>query len=961
MADQNQSNKKGMNTFADDIDRSSTLSELERIGARASRKGIQRTQLEDRIRSEGKSLNSLMDLGRSNPELRDSPFYQEQTSGLQESIRGIRGKMNSLDSTARSRAEVEASNYISRQFSGSAIGKQSSSMQREAATQNRAFSMMGMSYDQLQGQREDVLADIRVRERNAQNEVKGMFSGRGQVDPEKSAALGVMMGGTSDHIRQLATINAAQTLQRASGSDPLSKVKGLGEMGATANSILSAESIAQEVRGGGIGISSGGKMGTVANEDIGKEIITQARALSQALKELAEGAGKTDEELQKLRTTADESAANLDKLQKAEGAGGGGGRGTIMGYLSGAGGAFNALGGAAQQVMVNQRMQETANIGGFAGLANQQYDMYGKARAGDVASQMALTQFGDANQFGMEMKRGTNVAQTAYLASGAMQTVAGGMQVAEGLKNAPTAGYLNSGVGNNLAQGGQNLIQGAATLGVTAADMARGTSAQAARLAGIQSNMSARQAVNYVGARQAQGLRDFYTGLDTAGQEMGSGAGSFITNAVSGDNLQRMQAARMSPEQYVKLSGFGASAMGSTFSGNSVFGARNLESAGFGSMQTNMSRMATLSTAGGNNPGASMQGVLEAAFSRSLDSSKALNMMVENTAAMAQGTSAAASGIDVTGATATMLAAGVNSNMGNREAALQQAVEAAQLTGGITTNRSATFSGMVNTAAISQKTGVSGVEAIIAQGLSIQEFKAMQGAGPQKAAEFYKNQGINISSDKADEFTNEMLRQKQMQIMRDKGIALNIKNPAGLLDRVNSGTETGADTFALAQAASLSGYKGGAGQIKREILGVTAQNSQEGMDKASAAFGGSGDDIKKQMDALRTGGFKQLTEAAASASKDLEKFGGALKVFTDLQNKFEKGGMDNEKEFSTAGSKFAETFSASTSLFRDSVSDFDRAVQKLSNSAGLRSNAIPAVPNFVTDGMNQLKGSTRGK
>ena len=70
--------------------------------------------------------------------------------------------------------------------------------------------------------------------------------------------------------------------------------------------------------------------------------------------------------------------------------------------------------------------------------------------------------------------------------------------------------------------------------------------------------------------------------------------------------------------------------------------------------------------------------------------------------------------------------------------------------------------------------------------------------------------------------------------------------------------------------------------------------------------------------------------------------------------------MGNEKEFSTAGAKFAETFSASTNLFRDSVTDFDRAVQKLSNSAGLRSNAVPAVPNFVTDAMNERKGSTRG-
>jgi hypothetical protein len=181
------------------------------------------------------------------------------------------------------------------------------------------------------------------------------------------------MGGTQNNIRDLAAINAAQGLQRAQGIDPNSQIKKLAEMGGVANQILSAESIAQEIKSGGVNISTGGKMGTVANEDINKEIVNQARNLAQALKELSEGANKTDEELAKLRSTADESASNLEKLQKAEAGGaGGGGRGTIMGYLGAAGGAFNAIGGAAQQVMVNQRMQEVSNIGGFAGLANQQ-------------------------------------------------------------------------------------------------------------------------------------------------------------------------------------------------------------------------------------------------------------------------------------------------------------------------------------------------------------------------------------------------------------------------------------------------------------------------------------------------------------------------------------------------------------------------------------------------------------
>lgn len=949
-----------MNTFADDIDRSSTLSELERIGARASRKGIQRTELEDRIRGEGKLLNSLIDQGRSTPEFRDSPFYQEQTSSLRDSIRGIRSRMNSLDSTARSRAESEASSYISRQFSSTAINAQTSMMQREAATQNRAFSMSGLSYDELQNRREDVLADIRVRERNAQNEIKGMFSGRGEVNPERSAALGVMMSGTQEHFRSLATINAAQVLQKASGNDPNSRIRNLAEMGGIANGILSAQSIAQEVNNGGVSISQGGKMGTVANEDISREIVNQARVLSQALKELADGAGKTDEELQKLRSTADESASNLDKLQRAEGAGGGG-RGTIMSYLSAAGGAFNAIGSGAQQVLVNQRMQETANIGGFAGLANQQYDLYKKARGGDIASQLALGQFGSADDFGMEMKRGTNIAQSAYLAAGGLQTAAGGMQVAEGLKNAPTLGYLNSGVGNNLAQGAQNVAQGLSTVGVTAADMAKGTSAQAARLAGIQAQMQARMAINAVGASQAQGLRDMFTGLDVVGQDMGRGSSAFIANAAGAGNLDRMANARMSPEQFIQASQSGAQNMGSTFGVNSVFASRNMERSGFGSMSSNMSRMATLAGAGANNPTEGMEAVLAAAMSKGLDSSKAISMMVDNTAAMVSSSAGAAVGIDTTAATSSMLATSMNPAMANKEFALQQAMSAAQVTHQNTTDRSVSFTGMSNTAGIQsalarQGINIGGTEALIAQGIDIATLKSMQG-DPKKAAEFFKNQGVNIREGNANTFVDTMLDQKFTQLLKPGGLAVNA-DIGKLAKNLKSGQTSEADDLVLGQIAALQGRKGGAAELRREAQGIGAQNVAVGA--ARDVMEGKGqDDLKKQMDNLRTSGFKQLTEAAASASVQLGGFEKALKTFQDLTMKFEKDGMGNEKEFSGAAGQFAKDFSASIGRFDTATTQYEKASRAIIDAVGLKSNRMPLVPNFVNETLDKSKAISK--
>lgn len=950
-----------MNTMADDIDYSSTLSELERIGARASRKGIQRTELEDRIRSEGKLLNSLIDEGRRSPIIKEGPFYDEQVSSLRESIRSTRARMNSLDTTARTRAESEASSYISRQFGSTAINGQVSGMQREAAIQNRAFSMMGSSFDELQSRREDIMADIRLRERNAQNEVKGMFSGRGEVNPERSAAIGVMMSGAQSSFRDLAVLGAAQTLQRTSGTDPNSRLRRLGEMGQSANQILSADSIAREVAAGGVNISSGGSMRTVANDDINKEIINQARALSQALKELSEGAGKTDEELSKLRATADESANNLEKLKEASGAGGGGGRGTIMGYLGAAGGAFNAIGSAAQQITVGQRMQEMSNIGGFAGLANQQYDMYQKARAGDIASQLALGSFSDADAFGMEMKRGTNVAQTAYLAAGAAQTAAGGLQIAEGLKNAPTAGYLNSGVGNNLAQGAQNVAQGVATTAVTAADMAKGTSAQAARLAGIQANQQARMAINAIGASQAQGLRNMYTGLDVVGQEMGGRASGFIQNAISDNNMQAMINARMSPEQFTQMAQFGAANIGSTFDANQIYASRNLERGGFGSMQTNLQRMTSLANAGANNPREGMESVLSAAMSKGLDSSKAITAMVENTAAMVASNSGTAMGIDTVGASSSLLASSMNPALANKEFALSQAMTAQEITRGITTNRDVSFTGMANTAGLQAnlaKAGINigGTEALIAQGVDIATLKSLQ-SDPQKAADFFKNKGVNVSAGNASSFVDTVLTEKERQLLRPGGLAINA-DLEGLRKRFKEGKLSDQDNIALGQIAELQQRRGGADELKRELAGIKAPNVASDVG-AGLTAGTGADDLKKQMDTLRTSGFKQLSEAAASASDNLQKFGGALKVFTDLQNKFEEGGKGNEASFSTAASDMAKDFKASTGIFKDSVGQFEAAVKILSNRAGLSSNGMPLVPNMQSDTLNERKGSSR--
>ena len=968
MADQNKSGRPGMNGYADDIDQSSFLTELERIGARASRKGIQRSDLEARIKREGKELNSLMEEGRRTPEFTSSPFYQEQTGALRENIRNLRTKINGLDTAARTRAESEASTYISRQFSQTSINGQVSSIQKDSTIQNRAFAMAGQSYDQLEAQRADVYSSIRVRERQALGEVKGMYSGRGQVDPEKSAALGVMMNGTQAQVQQIAMINAAQALQRANGNDPLSKMRNLANMGTTAESILGKQALGQEIAAGGIDLA-GGKH--VKNADINTEILSQAKALSQALKELADGANKTDEELAKLRASADESAANLEKLQEAKGMGAGSGGYNAASVANAAAGGLNAIGGAFQQLTVNQRMQEMANISGFANLANQQYDMYKKARGGDVASQLAMSQWDDADNFGMEMKRGTNMAQTAYLAAGAAGTAAGVLKAGEGAaQKANPLAYASGASTNNteaVIGGVSQAVQYGSQTVVTAADMARGTSANAARLAGIQANMSARMAINAIPAEQMQGLRNFYTDLDTAAIGAGEGSNAFLDTASSAENLGRMSNARMSPEQFAKLSGQGFQTMGSTFNTEQIFASRNLERRGFGSMGENMQRMATLAGAGSNNPQEAMGEVLSAAVARGLDTSKSINMMVDHTAGMMQslGQSSAA-GINNTAQVSAQLAANVNPNTPNKEFALQRAAQIAEVTNQVTTDTSATFTGMVNTARVTQRTGLSGNNALFAAKLTSADIRSLQGMSESDADAALLKKGINVSGAKGgvSGFLSTMLENQTDQMFTGSGgLAFgDNKQRQGLtaaaLKATNYDDLSREQRDLLGKIGSTSGltgeeYYNGAAGIKNIKPTPLAQGSD--LMKDGAVDGKKGD-----FDTLRTGGFKQLSDAAATAATNLEKFGGAIKVFMELQKGAENNGMAKEKEFSGAGAEFAKTLTTSLKPFVDATSTYARASQAIIDAVGTRSNAIPLVPNQATDILNQVKGGGRG-
>lgn len=963
MADQNQSNKRGMNTVADDIDMSPHLTELERIGARAIRRGVNRSQLEDRIRSEGKMLNDLLQQGRANPVITEGPFYGEQVSSLRQNIKNLRTRMNSIDSAATTRAESEASTYLGRQFSSQAINSQVSVMQRESMTQNRAFSLSGQTYDQLEQQRQDILGNIRLRERNVLNEVKGMYDEKGRVIPEKSAALGVMFGGAQTEMQQLATINAAQAIQRYSGKDPNSQLRRMNDVGQKAENILSSEAIARELSSGSVSISSGGKQQTVQNQDIDKEIVNQARLLKEALENLAKTSADATEDLEKFRKQADEATDNFEKLERAQAAGGGGSRfGGTISTLNNIGAGFNVAGQAMQSLLIDQRFGQVNNTAGFAGIANSQYDLYKKARSGDIASQMALGQTGEAENFATEMNRATDVVKGAYAAGAAAQTAAGALSTAEaaGQKANPLAYASGASTQNTkaLQEGILNTAQGAAGLAVIGGDSLKQISANQNAIAGYNAQMQARMAINAVGAEQAQGLRDMYVGLGVAGQSLGSRASGFIDTASTDATLNRMIDSRMSPEQFNKMAQFGAAEMGSTFNMDQIFASRNLERGGFGNMQQNMGRMSTLANAGSNNPQAGLQSVLEAAFTKGLDSSKAIDMMVQNTAAMVQqsGTSMAA-GIDTTGAVSTMLAGNVDSSIANKEFAIQRAAAAQDVMNQVTTDTSVSYTGMINTARISEATGLAGDDALFAAKLTPADIKALQQQDSNKAKKALLNRGVNVKGD-ISSFLSKMLQVQTAQMFTGAGALAFGSNEdrEGLIAAATAGKSF--ESLSDDQQALLGKMGGTKNLVGKEYFNAAAgiTNASNAQTNAKDVMAGKGPETSfSKADDLRTSGFKQLSEAAKSASDGLGGFTKAIETFMNLQKSLEKDGVKKEGEFRDAGAKMAEDFKINVvNPFGEHVKAFGGFVK---DAKELRSNRLPIVPESATDLLDKVKGS----
>lgn len=919
--DPNKSNKGTPNTLDD-----SGFSDIERIGQRSGRHTAEDIAQRMRLAEANRRVGIFEEGLAAGPSERVAAEINRALSRERQMVNTLEPRINLRQETNRQRYTDLTQSVINRTFGESTINGQSAEFSRSTSGQRISMGMMGQSYETLEMKRASAINSIGALGQRASSIAEDLYNERGQQDPARLAQLQTIYAQKNRLINRVGSIDAAQRLQRSMGLDPESQTDALFGAGQRAERTMFRASVANELAGGG------GDLGGKSIDQLKQREIQLAGQLVEELNKLKNSVGKSAEEIDKMKAAASDTADNLKKTEEAirqVGGGGGGNRYNNLGNaLNFAGNAFGAVGGAVQAIGVNQRLGQVMNVAGFAGIENQKYQMYKSAAGGDVASQLALSQWGSSEGFGGQLSMAANVALGAQGIGSGLQSIAGGLRIAGG-----------GGVNNRL-QGAGDLIQGVSGVAVAGADYYGNVSGGAANIAGVNAQMQARMALSAVTAEQLQGFRDFGVGMSTAAIGMGGRAGGFLDRTINKANMQQMVNSRISPEQMAQMAQMGVANIGSTFNEGQIFSARGLERSGFGTMGENMQRMANLASAGSNNPQAGLASVLEAALGKSLDGSKVLNMMAENTGAMVQSSAGRAMGIDVTGASAQILAAGVNTADPNKEYAMQRAASAAERMRQIGTDTGTNFAAMSATARISKMTGMSGTEAIIAQQLDDQTLRAMKNMKPNEIRDKMFDRGINVAAGKESETVDALIKAHLISNAQLGGAGLATGVAA---DKIARGEKlTREEQLAYNRASVLSGFAGGSEAMRAGQAIRTEEPNQVSKDKVTSAMKGElGTDQQRTLDDMRTQGFKQLSQAALEATAGFKDATQAIKALGALAKSVEGvGDAGGEGKFKTAAADSAGTFGKSTMTFKESVTEFQRAVDMLVKRSNISSTNL---------------------
>jgi hypothetical protein len=595
------------------------LSEIARIGQSWNRTSVAERELRQRAslaRSELQTADLLESHTNRIPEANRADWEKDISrlrSKAEKTINGVEPRIRSGLEAKRERLNEQAVNAVYRGSSESSINGYVASAMNSSSNQIAAMGMSKMSWDQLNSGKESTMAQIAaIRAQNMK--LAGSFIGGHGVN----AGVADKLVNNNQQLQSLTSslipYSIALKQQRALGMDPESRQRALLGTGQYAEGILRQRGIESDIRGGtGLGALTGVQLKQKETE-VAQKLVT-------ALEKLSDQTNKTQDDLKKLNEEAEGAAKELKDI--GEFRKGGGARppdGSRTFQVVAGGIASLALTGAnaVQQMGINNPMAQMANIGGYANIENQKYDMYRSAAAGDIASQMLLPGWNDAMKFGRNRATAAGWVTGLRTGAGVLTTAAGVAQTTEAIKGAasPVEELFSSQHATQIMQGIGTTAEGVALTATSAQDGLTHVSTSGAEIAGINASMEAQRQVIQIPAYQAQAYRNHIVGMGGVARGMGARAGGFVGEVGGAGFLSQMSAVGLGSNEAIGLAGAGMSGMGSMFGSSSILAAKGLENLGSGSAMEQMQRMASLSSGGSNNPQAALVSIIETGMSK---------------------------------------------------------------------------------------------------------------------------------------------------------------------------------------------------------------------------------------------------------------------------------------------------------------------------------------------------------
>jgi hypothetical protein len=872
-------------------------------------------------------------------------------------------RISSYEETRRGRITSQAVNAIGREFADPSINSYVSRNLNQLSNQGAGLvGASNMSWSALKERQSEIRARMGNIRGNIMNAAENLYDEQGNVNQGSIKTMAKQKVFFKVLANELVGTAAGLDQAKREGKDPQSRFSELTKAQANASGVLGTNALEEQMKN-----KTG--LGALSPKDLKQKETEASMKLIKAMDDLRGSFGKGEKVIEEFTDKAEKAAKELEEVQEAQGMSGkGGGKYDMIRTIGGTiQEALNMAASGYQNVAINQPMQMAYNIQGTANIENEKYNMWHAALNGDMTARMSLGGWETADAFGQQQfDRQKNVHIARIAASGIGGGLGLGQAVLGGAKLATGVGEAVQNAAEETAQGVLAATSGAVSVVEQSTNWARHIDQTRTRIDATHAVMGAVKAVNYIPGQQLQKIRDYTVGQYDAAREMGGAVGEDFLNETTGlDYLQKLADEGIGLKEMNGLSRQGAREMGSMFDSSQVIDAAALENKGHGSAAENMQRMALLGASGTASPGQSLSKIIEEGMQRGLNSSKAIDLIVENTARMTEA-NVKLGGADSTEFLTKTILNAVDRNNPNDKLATQIAFQAYQTGEAARSNIAASYSGMLNTSRVTAALGLENdpLSGLMMTQMSTEMLGTHKGDSKEAFAAFLEERGVprdsvesvnqRFSSPK-EAIHKTMLAKSLSELELTSGLARVSGLPGELINVIEKNSNNPELLFNLAYnpkdlpkeisdvraplAAAVNTKGGNFGALLRDIYTLldieTPKDNTNTIDSDAAQ--------NKSMGYARIekrGGLQAEAEAATAAAKVLGATGSSGSALVEalaasLKEAYKKAGKDSETKWSAAAAQTAASFGASAGMLTHSASALDKAAGALTKSAGL--------------------------